>query len=108
MCVSIIAPPPDPPLSPNITAMSNTLLYITWSPPWPHPISDYTLFVRNNVTKEEFNYTTTQAYYELTKESHNFSVCQVLYISVLTNTEVGSSGKSDESSYGFIKGMKKY
>ena len=100
-----IAPPtsPDPPI---VTIINLTSFIILWSPPWTHPVNDYTLFITNNNTGFTMNYTTVNTQYILYNEDN--SECNVLDFTVSANTDVGNSGLSEKTFKGFPKCEFKY
>ena len=100
-----IAPPtsPDPPI---VTIINLTTLKISWSPPWTHPVNNYTLFITNNNTGITMNYTTVNTQYILYDEDN--SECNVLEFTVSANTDVGNSGLSEKTVKGFPKCEFKY
>ena len=97
-----IAPPtsPDPPI---VTIINLTTLKISWSPPWTHPVNNYTLFITNNNTGITMNYTTVNTQYIVYD-----SECNVLVFTVSANTDVGNSGLSGKTVKRFPKCEFKY
>ena len=100
-----LAPPtsPDPPI---VTIINLTALNISWSPPWTHPVNNYTLFITNNNTGITMNYTTVNTQYILYNEDN--SECNVLEFTVSANTDVGNSGLSEKTVKRFPKCEFKY
>ena len=98
-----IAPPtsPDPPI---VTIINLTTLKISWSPPWIHPVNNYTLFITNNNTGIIMNYTTVNTQYRV----YDNSECNVLEFTVSANTDVGNSRFSEKTINGFPKCEFKY
>ena len=94
-----LAPPtsPDPPI---VTIINLTTLNISWSPPWTHPVNNYTLFITNNNTGITMNYRTVNTQYILYDEDN--SECNVLEFTVSANTDVGNS-HSEKTIKGFPK-----
>ena len=95
-----LAPPtsPDPPI---VTIINLTTLNISWSPPWTHPVNNYTLFITNNYTGITMNYTTLNTQYIIYDEDN--SECNVLEFTVSANTDVENSGRSEKTIKGFPK-----
>ena len=78
-----------------------TTLTLTWSVPWPHPISNYTVTVTNTSSGLVSQYTVNEEQFVL----RGGGQCDELVFTVEAETDVGSSGTSPNISGGFPEGV---
>ena len=93
--------PPVAPNPPVITLLNATVMSVSWSAPWIHPIQSYTLHISSN--SFENTVTTSSTNYVLNKR--NITECEVVNFTVRANTEIGSSEFSSKTVKGFPTGI---
>ena len=79
-----------------------TTLTLTWTAPWPHPISNYTVTVTNTSSGLVNQFTVNEENFVLRGGG---SHCDELVFIVEAETDVGSSGTSSNTTGGFPKGL---
>ena len=95
---------PGPPGVPILTVTNQTTLTLTWTPPWPHPISDYTVTMLNLTSGQQSQWTTCDEYLVVQRGIEGRGQCNELVFTVVAETEIGSSENSSKTTGGFPKG----
>ena len=88
-----------------MTVTNLTALTLTWTAPWPHPVTNYTVTMLNLTSNQITQWTTTvpQERYVLTNEQGG-GQCDELVFTVEAETDVGSTGPSTNTTGGFLRG----
>ena len=94
--------PPEPPGAPTLTVTNLTTLTLTWSAPWQHPISNYTVTVTNTSSSLVSQFTVYEEQFVLKNEGgagegrggRGEVYCDELVFTVEAETDVGRSGTS--------------
>ena len=94
--------PPGPPRAPTLTVNNLTALTLTWTAPWPHPISNYTITMLNLSSGQESRWTACEEQFVM--RGGGGGQCDKLQFTVEAETEVGSSGPSPNTEGGFPRG----
>ena len=95
--------PPSPPGAPTLTVTNVTALTLTWTAPWPHPISNYTITMLNLSSGQESQWTAYEEQF-VVRGGGGGGQCDELQFKVEAETEVGSSGLSPNTTGSFPKG----
>ena len=86
-----------------MTVTNLTALTLTWTAPWPFPVTNYTVTMLNLTSNQITQWTTTEERYVLTNEQER-GQCDELVFTVEAETDVGSTGPSTTTISGFPKG----
>ena len=92
---------PDPPVAPSVTVTNLTALTLTWTAPWPHPVTNYTVTMLNLTSNQITQWTTCDEQLVLRGGGGQ---CDELVFTVEAETDVGSTGPSTNTTGGFPKG----
>ena len=101
-CYFLLTGPPGPPAAPTVQPSNLTALTLTWTAPWPHPVTNYTVTMLNLTTNQITQWTVPEERYVLTNEQES-SQCDELVFTVEAETDVGSTGPSTNTTGGFPK-----
>ena len=93
--------PPGPPVAPSVTVTNLTALTLTWTAPWPHPVTNYTVTMLNLTSNQITQWTTCDEQLVLRGGGGQ---CDELVFTVEAETDVGSTGPSTNTTGGFPKG----
>ena len=99
--MGIFAGPPGPPVAPSVTVTNLTALTLTWTAPWPHPVTNYTVTMLNLTSNQITQWTTCDEQLVLRGGGGQ---CDELVFTVEAETDVGSTGPSTNTTGGFPKG----
>ena len=100
-CYGISADPPGPLVAPSVTVTNQTALTLTWSAPWPHPVTNYTVTMLNLTSNQITQWTTCDEQLVLRGGGGQ---CDELVFTMEAETDVGSTGPSTNTTGGFPKG----
>ena len=92
--------PPSPPESPKVSVKDESTLAVSWTTPWPFPVSDYTLRMLNASTSELIGLWVTNNTEIMVNKTWS-SECDQLVFTVEAFTDVGSTGPSQPTMAGF-------
>ena len=93
--------PPGPPVAPSVTVTNLTALTLTWTAPWPFPVTNYTVTMLNLPSNQITQWTTCDEQFVLRGGGGQ---CDELVFTVEAETDVGSTGPSTNTTSGFPKG----
>ena len=96
------AGPPGPPVAPSVTVTNLTALTLTWTAPWPHPVTNYTVTMLNLTSNQITQWTTCDEQLVLRGGGGQ---CDELVFTVEAETDVGSTGPSTNTTGGFPRGV---
>ena len=95
---------PGRPEAPILTVTNLTTLTLTWTAPWPHPISNYTVTVTNTSSGLVNQFIANEEQFVL-RRGEGGGQCDELVFTVEAETDVGSSGFSPNTTGGFPNGL---
>ena len=95
---------PGRPGAPILTVTNLTTLTLTWTAPWSHPISNYTVAVTNTSSGLVSQFTVDKEQFVL-RRGGGGGQCDELVFTVEAETDVGSSGSSPNTTGGLPNGL---
>ena len=98
---NLLTGPPGPPGAPSVTVTNLTALTLTWTAPWPFPVTNYTVTMLNLTSNQITQWTTCDEQLVLRGGGGQ---CDELVLTVEAETDVGSTGPSTNITTGFPKG----